>query len=122
MSKYADVLKNTQVAAAGPPAVAAAAGAIVKPTLSNRSLQQCAKLLQTLGANVATLSIKELQRFWLQIMADPTASHKDKLQASKLYAESIGAFREEKKRGINGANIRWKAEPIDAEIVEDKVI
>ena len=93
---------------------------VIAPSLSNKTLQDCSRLLQTLGAEVATLNIKQLQRFWLAIMADKSASHKDKLQASKLYAESIGAFDANKqKKGINGANIRWKDTIIEAELVQN---
>ena len=92
---------------------------VVAPSLSSKTLQECNKLLQTLGADVAQLNIKQLQHFWLAVMADKSASHKDKLQASKLYAESIGAFDKDKnKKGINGANIRWKSKPIDVEVVQ----
>lgn len=95
--------------------------ALIKPSLSNRTLEECNKLLQTLGQETATLNLKHLQSFWLAVMADRSASHKDKLQASKLYAESIGAFDANKnKKGINGANIRWKPDVIDAEIIQPK--
>ena len=91
---------------------------VVVPSLSSKALADCNRLLITLGQEVATLNLKQLQRFWLAVMADRSASHKDKLQASKLYAESIGAFDSNKnKKGVNGANIRWKQEPIDVEIV-----
>lgn len=115
MRKAAELIKkvNTEVK---PQKVAPAP--VVVPSLSNKTLQDCSRLLQTLGADVAQLNIKQLQRFWLAIMADKSASHKDKLQASKLYAESIGAFDANKqKKGVNGANIRWKDSIIEAEIV-----
>lgn len=86
-----------------------------------KCLQDCARLLQQLGQEQALLKLKELQNFWLMIMADKSASHKDRLAASKLYAESIGAFDKNKQsKGVNGANIRWRSTPIDVDIVKDE--
>lgn len=82
-----------------------------------KTLKDCARLLQELGRDQAVLQLKQLQNFWLQIMADKSASHKDRLAASKLYAESIGAFDSSTKtKGINGAMLHWK-KPIDVENV-----
>ena len=87
-----------------------------------RTIRECARLLQALSIEHATLKVKELQNFWLSVMADKSASHKDRLQASKLYAESIGAFDQAKQqKGINGANIRWRSTPIDVEIVDNDI-
>lgn len=117
MRKAAEIIQkaNTEVK---PQKVAPAP--VIVPSLSSKTLQDCNRLLQTLGADVAQLNIRQLQRFWLAIMADKSASHKDKLQASKLYASSIGAFDANKqKKGINGANIRWKDTIIEAELVQN---
>lgn len=91
------------------------------PAQAPRSMRDCARLCKALGAEVATLHIKQLQAFWLAIMADKSASLKDRLQASRLYADSIGAFDKHKnQKGINGANIYWRSKPIEAEIVQEE--
>lgn len=89
------------------------------------TLQECAALLKQQGAAVAVLAVQDLQAYWLGIMSSKDASNKDKLTASKLYAESIGAFdktADDGKRAParyvwgNGAN----NEPVtEAEIIND---
>lgn len=85
-----------------------------------RSLRDCAKLLQQLGPEVAILELKHLQAFWLAIMADKTAPHRDRLHASKLYADSIGAFNTDTNETARGARITWKTAATDAEIVQNE--
>lgn len=86
-----------------------------------QTLAECAKQLKKYGAAVAVLELADLQAFWLSIMSDQKASNKDRLSASKMYAESIGAFDKKDTRAINGgATYKWatdKVAPIDAEIV-----
>lgn len=86
-----------------------------------QTLTDCAKQLKKYGAAVAVLELADLQAFWLSIMSDQKASNKDRLSASKMYAESIGAFDKKDTRAITGgATYKWatdKAAPIDAEIV-----
>ena len=83
MFKIKSLLANTNTTTRGrPPAI------VNNP----QTLEECAALLKQQGAAVAVLAIQDLQAYWLKIMTDPKASNKDKLAASKLYAESIGAF------------------------------
>lgn len=90
-------------------------------SLAPRSIKECTLLLQRLGAQTAVLKIKDLQAFWLAIMADKTATHKDRLQASRLYADSIGAFNKDKQqKGIDGARLHWRSKPIEAEIITEE--
>lgn len=56
------------------------------------TLKEAAALLKEQGAAVAVLAVQDLQAYWLSIMQDKKASYKDKLAASKMYAQSIGAF------------------------------
>lgn len=86
----------------------------------SRSLRDCAKLLQQLGPEVAILELKHLQAFWLSIMADKSAPHRDRLHASKLYADSIGAFNTDTNDTARGAKITWKTAVTEAEIVQNE--
>lgn len=91
--------------------------------LGKSTLSQVSKDLKELGAGVAALELQDLQAFWLSIMASPKASNKEKLQASKLYADSIGAF-EQSKANKSAAPIRysWGNESaLDAEIIQTDV-
>lgn len=56
------------------------------------TLKEAAMLLKEQGAAVAVLAVQDLQAYWLNIMQDKKASYKDRLAASKMYAQSIGAF------------------------------
>lgn len=64
----------------------------LKPAGQIMTLKEAAILLKEQGAAVAVLAVQDLQAYWLNIMQDKKASYKDKLAASKLYAQSIGAF------------------------------
>ena len=88
-----------------------------------KSLQDCAAALKKYGAAVAVLQLEDLQAFWLGIMHDKKASVKDKLSASKLYAQSIGAFdRREAGALSGGATYKWAGSSraaVEAEIVHE---
>lgn len=91
--------------------------------LEKSTLKQLSRDLKELGAGVAALELQDLQAFWLSIMTSSKATNKEKLQASKLYADSIGAF-EQNQANKTTMPIRysWGAESVsDAEIVQTKV-
>lgn len=91
--------------------------------MGKSALMQVSKDLKELGAGVAALELQDLQAFWLSIMANPKATNKEKLQASKLYAQSIGGFEQSKGNKSNGQVVySWGAETVqDAEIVQTDV-
>lgn len=80
------------------------------------TLAECAALLKQQGAAVAVLAVQDLQAYWLKVMSDPKASYKDKLTASKLYAESIGAFDKTAASNKGPAVYHWGG-VIDADVV-----
>ena len=111
-----EMANNAQLAVAGPPASAPAP--VVKLEVNSKCLQQVQKLCNTLGEPFRMLNNDDLCKFCLLIMADPSASHKDKLAAAKLYAQLKGYLDKDKqKKGVNGARIRWASAPIDVEAV-----
>lgn len=83
-----------------------------------QTLEECAALLKQQGAAVAVLAVQDLQAYWLKIMSDNKASNKDKLAASKLYADSIGAFDKQTHANKGPAVYHWGAAD-DAVIVND---
>lgn len=83
-----------------------------------QTLQECAALLKQQGAAVAVLAVQDLQAYWLKIMTDPKTSNKDKLTASKLYAESVGAFDKAANSNKGPAVYHWGAVD-DAVVVND---
>jgi hypothetical protein len=70
------------------------------------------------GAAVAVLAVQDLQAYWLKIMSDNKASNKDKLAASKLYADSIGAFDKQTHANKGPAVYHWGAAE-EAVVVND---
>lgn len=109
MFKIKSLLSNTNTPTRGkPPAI------VTQP----QTLQECAALLKQQGAAVAVLAVQDLQAYWLKIMSDPKASNKDRLAASKLYAESIGAFDKAANSNKGPAVYHWGAAD-DAVIVND---
>lgn len=109
MFKIKSLLSNTNTQTRGrPPAI------VTQP----QTLEECAALLKQQGAAVAVLAVQDLQAYWLKIMSDNKASNKDKLAASKLYAESIGAFDKQQHANKGPAVYHWGAAD-DAVIVND---
>ena len=109
MFKIKSLLANTNTPTRGrPPAI------VTQP----QTLEECAALLKQQGAAVAVLAVQDLQAYWLKIMSDNRASNKDKLAASKLYAESIGAFDKQTQASKGPAVYHWGAAD-DAVIVND---
>lgn len=109
MFKIKSLLANTNTPTRGrPPAIAT----------TPQTLEECAALLKQQGAAVAVLAVQDLQAYWLKIMTDNKASNKDKLAASKLYAESIGAFDKQTQANKGPAVYHWGAAD-DAVIVND---
>lgn len=109
MFKIKSLLSNTNTPTRGrPPAIAT----------TPQTLEDCAALLKQQGAAVAVLAVQDLQAYWLKIMSDNKASNKDKLAASKLYAESIGAFDKQTHANKGPAVYHWGAAD-DAVIVND---
>lgn len=109
MFKIKSLLANTNTPTRGrPPAI------VTQP----QTLEECAALLKQQGAAVAVLAVQDLQAYWLKIMSDNKASNKDKLAASKLYAESIGAFDKQQHANKGPAVYHWGAAD-DAVIVND---
>lgn len=109
MFKIKSLLANTNTPTRGrPPAIAT----------TPQTLEDCAALLKQQGAAVAVLAVQDLQAYWLKIMSDDKASNKDKLAASKLYAESIGAFDKQQHANKGPAVYHWGAAD-DAVIVND---
>ena len=109
MFKIKSLLSNTNTPTRGrPPAI------VTQP----QTLEECAALLKQQGAAVAVLAVQDLQAYWLKIMSDNRASNKDKLAASKLYAESIGAFDKQTHANKGPAVYHWGAAD-DAVIVND---
>lgn len=106
--------KEKQKGAGRPPA---------KTITQPQTLAECAALLKQQGAAVAVLAVQDLQAYWLRVMMDAKASTKDKLTASKLYAESVGAFdKSEDSKRRAPAVYTWGAEhqpAEDAEITQD---
>lgn len=77
------------------------------------SLRSAAALLREVGSCSAVLAADDLRAYWLSIMADRRASYRDRLAASRLYADSIGAFAaKDAGSGTSGA-VRW----LEAEVV-----
>ena len=98
MFKIKSLLANTNTPTRGrPPAI------VTHP----QTIEECAALLKQQGAAVAVLAIQDLQAYWLKIMTDDKASNKDKLAASKLYAESIGAFDKQTHANKGPAVYHW---------------
>lgn len=89
---------------------------LARVTNQPATLADCAALLKQQGAAVAVLAVQDLQAYWLKIMSDPKASYKDKLSASKLYAESIGAFDKAATSNKGPAVYHWGG-VIDADVV-----
>ena len=109
MFKIKSLLNNTNTPTRGrPPAI------VTQP----QTLEECAALLKQQGAAVAVLAVQDLQAYWLKIMSDNKASNKDKLAASKLYADSIGAFDKQTHANKGPAVYHWGAAD-DAVIVND---
>ena len=109
MFKIKSLLANTNTPTRGrPPAIAT----------TPQTLEDCAALLKQQGAAVAVLAVQDLQAYWLKIMTDPKASNKDKLTASKLYADSVGAFDKQTHANMGPAVYHWGAAD-DAVIVID---
>ena len=105
MFKIKSLLNNTNTPTRGrPPAIAT----------TPQTLEDCAALLN----RPAVLAVQDLQAYWLKIMSDNKASNKDKLAASKLYAESIGAFDKQTHASKGPAVYHWGAAD-DAVIVND---
>ena len=80
------------------------------------SLRDCAALVQSVSAVSAVLAISDLQAYWLSVMADRRVPARDRLAASRMYAESVGAFdaRSRVSASTSGA-VRWiEAETVDA--------
>lgn len=109
MFKIKSLLANTNTPTRGrPPAIAT----------TPQTLEDCAALLKQQGAAVAVLAVQDLQAYWLKIMSDNKASNKDKLAASKLYADSIGAFDKQTHASKGPAVYHWGAAD-DAIVVND---
>ena len=109
MFKIKSLLANTNTPTRGRPSAIAT---------TPQTLEDCAALLKQQGAAVAVLAVQDLQAYWLKIMSDNKASNKDKLAASKLYAESIGAFDKQTQANKGPAVYHWGAAD-DAVIVND---
>ena len=100
ISDGTQTLANTNTTTRGrPPAI------VTHP----QTLEDCAALLKQQGAAVAVLAIQDLQAYWLKIMTDPKASNKDRLAASKMYADSIGAFDKQAHANKGPAVYHWGA-------------
>lgn len=109
MFKIKSLLANTNTPTRGrPPAIATAP----------QTLEDCAALLKQQGAAVAVLAVQDLQAYWLKIMTDSKASNKDRLAASKMYADSIGAFDKQQHANKGPAVYHWGAAD-DAIVVND---
>lgn len=109
MFKIKSLLSNTNTPTRGrPPAI------VTQP----QTLEECAALLKQQGAAVAVLAVQDLQAYWLKIMTDSKASSKDRLAASKMYADSIGAFDKQTHTNKGPAVYHWGAAD-DAVIVND---
>lgn len=109
MFKIKSLLSNTNTPTRGrPPAI------VTQP----QTLEECAALLKQQGAAVAVLAVQDLQAYWLKIMSDNKASNKDKLAASKLYADSIGAFDKQTHANKGPAVYHWGAAE-EAVVVND---
>lgn len=109
MFKIKSLLANTNTPTRGrPPAI------VTQP----QTLEDCAALLKQQGAAVAVLAVQDLQAYWLKIMTDNKASNKDRLAASKMYADSIGAFDKQTHTNKGPAVYHWGAAD-DVVIVND---
>lgn len=109
MFKIKSLLANTNTPTRGrPPAIAT----------TPQTLEDCAALLKQQGAAVAVLAVQDLQAYWLKIMTDNKASNKDRLAASKMYADSIGAFDKQTHANKGPAVYHWGAAD-DAIVVND---
>lgn len=109
MFKIKSLLSNTNTPTRGrPPAIAT----------TPQTLEECAALLKQQGAAVAVLAVQDLQAYWLKIMTNSKASNKDRLAASKMYADSIGAFDKQTHTNKGPAVYHWGAAD-DAVIVND---
>lgn len=109
MFKIKSLLANTNTPTRGrPPAT------VTTP----QTLEDCAALLKQQGAAVAVLAVQDLQAYWLKIMTDNKASNKDRLAASKMYADSIGAFDKQQHANKGPAVYHWGAAD-DAIVVND---
>lgn len=107
--KIKSLLSNTNTPTRGrPPAT------VTQP----QTLEDCAALLKQQGAAVAVLAVQDLQAYWLKIMTDKKASNKDRLAASKMYADSIGAFDKQQHANKGPAVYHWGAAD-DAIVVND---
>lgn len=109
MFKIKSLLANTNTPTRGrPPAT------VTQP----QTLEDCAALLKQQGAAVAVLAVQDLQAYWLKIMTDSKASNKDRLAASKMYADSIGAFDKQQHANKGPAVYHWGAAE-EAVVVND---
>lgn len=86
---------------------------------SVKSYRELNNNIKALGREAAVLELSDIQAFWLQIMMDSKASNKDKLTASKLYAQSLGAF--DKRASCNkssNAVYSWSSDVVDADVIK----
>ena len=77
------------------------------------------KNIKALGKEAAVLELSDIQAFWLKIMMDSKASNKDKLTASKLYAQSLGAFDKQAAGNNSGKAVySWSSDVVDADVIK----
>ena len=86
---------------------------------SVKSYRELNNNIKALGREAAVLELSDIQAFWLQIMMDSKASNKDKLTASKLYAQSLGAFDKQTANNKSGKAVySWASDVVDADVIK----
>ena len=86
---------------------------------SVKSYRELNNNIKALGKEVAVLELSDIQAFWLKIMMDSKASNKDKLTASKLYAQSLGAFDRRVSSNKSGSAVySWSSDVVDADVIK----
>lgn len=86
---------------------------------SVKSYRELNNNIKALGREAAVLELSDIQAFWLKIMMDNKASNKDKLTASKLYAQSLGAFDKQTANNKSGKAVySWSSDVVDADVIK----
>ena len=92
------------------------AGTIAQAPRTVRQVQQLIKDIRLLDLDIQQADI---EKFLISIMADKTASHRDKLQAARLLSQLKGYIGKDKaSTGVNGAKIKWAYDTIDTTTAE----
>lgn len=79
-----------------------------------RTVKQVKQLIQDIRLLDLEIQQSDIEKYLISVMADKTASHRDRLQAARLLSQLKGYIGKDKgNTGVNGARIKWANAPID---------